>query len=398
LKKLLIVMIFTLSVLSIYCEDIGENIFTQQTDFYIVSKTKSLNDIKDENFEKYKKFLEKYDMYKGTSLTKVIENNEFAFAFSGKDENLKFAVISKIKLSDYITSGFYENINFEEENIQMASTYYITGAQEYIYSYIDGYLYASNNISLFFEIMNNLAYSKENLGTEHSFFVTMPKTDDFEYKYYMKKDGNIKGSKYKAFSVENKRNEISIYYYLPEFNDVDASKTYNFSDFIPETLYSIYYGSSLRIVQEQIQNEFKFIDSNEIEQIKITDQFQGMVANVVDNNKNQYLQAGGPIPFIDGQMCPYCAGVGSLSFSNEEDLYWINLPLLEKKIYMGIIRENYIVITDDLEVYNNVKSGKYYNYNYSRLSSDEYYFENFMTEEKESFEFEEYLVIEKRFK
>lgn len=397
-------MIFTLSVLSIYCEDIGENIFTQQTDFYIVSKTKSLNDIKDENFEKYKKFLEKYDMYKGTSLTKVIENNEFAFAFSGKDENLKFAVISKIKLSDYITSGFYENINFEEENIQMASTYYITGAQEYIYSYIDGYLYASNNISLFFEIMNNLAYSKENLGTEHSFFVTMPKTDDFEYKYYMKKDGNIKGSKYKAFSVENKRNEISIYYYLPEFNDVDASKTYNFSDFIPETLYSIYYGSSLRIVQEQIQNEFKFIDSNEIEQIKITDQFQGMVANVVDNNKNQYLVINSDankedilnkIKKIYESLLLYN---DTIELANEEDLYWINLPLLEKKIYMGIIRENYIVITDDLEVYNNVKSGKYYNYNYSRLSSDEYYFENFMTEEKESFEFEEYLVIEKRFK
>jgi hypothetical protein len=35
---------------------------------------------------------------------------------------------------------------------------------------------------------------------------------------------------------------------------------------------------------------------------------------------NRY-EPGGPIPFIDGQICPYCAGVGSLSFSNEKELY-----------------------------------------------------------------------------
>jgi hypothetical protein len=37
-------------------------------------------------------------------------------------------------------------------------------------------------------------------------------------------------------------------------------------------------------------------------------------------SSNRY-NTGGPIPFIDGQICPYCVGVGSLSFSNEEELY-----------------------------------------------------------------------------
>lgn len=37
-------------------------------------------------------------------------------------------------------------------------------------------------------------------------------------------------------------------------------------------------------------------------------------------SSNQY-QTGGPLPFADGQICSYCIGAGSLSFSNEEDLY-----------------------------------------------------------------------------
>lgn len=37
-------------------------------------------------------------------------------------------------------------------------------------------------------------------------------------------------------------------------------------------------------------------------------------------SSNQY-QAGGPVFFIDGQICPYCAGVGSLSFSSDETVY-----------------------------------------------------------------------------
>jgi hypothetical protein len=37
-------------------------------------------------------------------------------------------------------------------------------------------------------------------------------------------------------------------------------------------------------------------------------------------SSNQYL-SGGPIPFISGQICPYCAGNGSLSFSKEETVY-----------------------------------------------------------------------------
>lgn len=42
--------------------------------------------------------------------------------------------------------------------------------------------------------------------------------------------------------------------------------------------------------------------------------------SISKRSSNQY-SIGGPIPFIDGQICPYCAGIGSLSFSNESSLY-----------------------------------------------------------------------------
>jgi|GEM_PF-1220613 len=37
-------------------------------------------------------------------------------------------------------------------------------------------------------------------------------------------------------------------------------------------------------------------------------------------SSNQY-EHNGPLPFIDGQICPYCNGVGKLSFSKEESVY-----------------------------------------------------------------------------
>lgn len=57
-------------------------------------------------------------------------------------------------------------------------------------------------------------------------------------------------------------------------------------------------------------------------------------------SSNQY-QAGGPIFFIDGQMCPYCAGIGSLSFTNEE------------VIYLGVIKPSFFnMAPSDLESIN----------------------------------------------
>ena len=45
------------------------------------------------------------------------------------------------------------------------------------------------------------------------------------------------------------------------------------------------------------------------------------VYDAISRRSSNIYQVSGPIPFIDGQICPYCAGVGSLSFSKEEELY-----------------------------------------------------------------------------
>lgn len=41
---------------------------------------------------------------------------------------------------------------------------------------------------------------------------------------------------------------------------------------------------------------------------------------ITKKSSNQY-QAGGPLQFVNGQICPYCGGLGSLSYSSDEILY-----------------------------------------------------------------------------
>lgn len=48
-------------------------------------------------------------------------------------------------------------------------------------------------------------------------------------------------------------------------------------------------------------------------------------------SSNQY-QTGGPIPFVNGQICPYCSGAGSLSYSKDEIIY---LGII-KPVFFGI--------------------------------------------------------------
>ena len=55
-------------------------------------------------------------------------------------------------------------------------------------------------------------------------------------------------------------------------------------------------------------------------------------------SSNQY-KSGGPIQFVNGQICPYCSGKGSISFSSEED------------IYLGIIKPAFFGM-DQLELNN----------------------------------------------
>lgn len=59
---------------------------------------------------------------------------------------------------------------------------------------------------------------------------------------------------------------------------------------------------------------------------------------ISQRSSNQY-QNGGPVPFVNGQICPYCSGAGSLSFSSEED------------VYLGIIKPVFFGL-DQLELNN----------------------------------------------
>lgn len=56
------------------------------------------------------------------------------------------------------------------------------------------------------------------------------------------------------------------------------------------------------------------------ENTKLQDCPNCLYDSISGRSSNQY-ESGGPIPFLSGQICPYCAGVGSLSFSSDETVY-----------------------------------------------------------------------------
>lgn len=68
--------------------------------------------------------------------------------------------------------------------------------------------------------------------------------------------------------------------------------------------------------------------------------------SISKKSSNQY-KIGGPILFIDGQICPYCAGIGGTTFSSEET------------IYLGIIKPAFFGSQDELGLNNiNYVEGK----------------------------------------
>ena len=63
------------------------------------------------------------------------------------------------------------------------------------------------------------------------------------------------------------------------------------------------------------------------------------VYDPISQRSSNIYQTGGPLPFVNGQICPYCTGAGSLSFSADET------------VYLGIIKPVFFGM-DQLELNN----------------------------------------------
>jgi hypothetical protein len=71
------------------------------------------------------------------------------------------------------------------------------------------------------------------------------------------------------------------------------------------------------------------------ENTKLNDCPNCIYDSISRRSSNQY-EIGGPIPFVNGQICPYCNGVGSLSFNSEEV---VHLGII-KPVFFGIDKLN----------------------------------------------------------
>jgi len=403
MKRIIYVIIFVLLSVFSSAEAIGEKYFSKKTDFYFLSNGADIFNINDENIKKYNSFILDYDYYKGIEISKYLKNREYAVSFIGKEsKNNIFVVAIKMGLDEFLNGNFYKNKNFEEESMQGINTYYAYGQKEMVYSYRQGVLYISNNITYFLEVMNNISYSQNTLSDDFIFNKILNTFDNYSYYYFFRKEGVVKKHKYTAFSIKKNDETTEKMYYVPDLNYKDAEKIYNFSDFVPDKINGIQHGNTLNIIIENIKNKYEFITENKEMENKIekVSFFRGIILAVTKDNNDEYYAV-----YIESDIETFVNEIKEayenllfydkkLELNKEDGLYWFEIPVLGQKLYIGLVREKYVVITYKKEIYDDIKSGKYYNYNYLKLSNEKEYSENFVTESKKIIEIDVNLIKE----
>lgn len=391
----LLLLIFIINFNLVYGELLGEKYFNSKVEFYFKSNNISMENISDKNIIEKFEIIKEYDYYKDIELLKHLKNKTYSMAFN-EDKKKSFCIIIKMEISEYLNSSFYKNKNFEEETIQGVSTYYFLGEKEIIYTYIESELYLSNNISMFFEIMNNVSYAKDNLADFKNFNTIKPDSNNFEYFYYKKEENNIKNYISKAFSIKKDIKGMEKLYYIPDLNYIETEKKYNFSDFIPNKINEIYYGKDFEIISKSLVEKFDFITGNQIlKNSKINENIDLLYDEIVVKVKNEenkeyfivYFKKDifniiNKIKTIYEKELFYEKKLEYVKEENEENLYSFKIPLFDKKVYMGVLKENYIIVTEDKKIYEDLKVGKYYNFKYVNISNKEEYYENFINGSK----------------
>jgi len=395
LKKLYVLFIIGICMLNfnfILAECVGEREFSSKTKLYINSK-ENIDNIEDDRIKDKLNIIREYENYRDIEIFKYLKHREYAIAFSG--ENFQnFAIIFRIDNSDFIASNYYENKKFDKENIQGVTTYYNIIGREFAYTYVDNLLYLSNNINIFFDIMNNVSYPKNNLQKNEFYNKYKPESDDYKYFYYIDEGGIIKNYDYnsKIIIISENKNEVIYSTNNPEIN-VD-SKTYNFSDFIPNKIEEIYYGRDMGIVIKDLKEKYSYIVDKDSIHLKNNNLFiDDIVVKVGINEDESYIliySAYNKNNLIEKVRKIYENEFfynRKLNFETDENgVRYLNIPLFDKKIYVEYIKPNYLIITENKNIYDNIVMEKYYNYDYSYLSNKKEYYENYLTGEKNIFE------------
>ncbi|TDT70583.1 hypothetical protein EV215_1133 [Hypnocyclicus thermotrophus] len=346
-----------------FAENFGANIFPENSYFYFYSKTENIFNILDKNFENEIDILKKNKNFKNIDIEKVIENKEYSVVFLNDGEKLKFIILVNMIGLD---KKLIESNEFETETFNGMTIKYSLGDKPYIYGYDDNYLIFSDDMNLFFWMIDTK--NEKFLKDKKSFKKLMNYEEkDTKYKYYIEKDEIIEDKVSVAkskFLLEN--GEINRYYIPGEKTNI--LKEYNLENIIPPQFESIEMGRNTKYMQNEIEKQLsEFYVENELFDfdLNMAGKIKYLNGTYFFFKKDNYLNSEQIIKKIYEKILFFNK---KIEFIDLKKYKMYEIPLLYKKIYLININD-FVVVTTENKVLQDFLNGFIKNTNFNSVEN-----------------------------
>ncbi|MBZ4683900.1 MAG: hypothetical protein PWP46_1386 [Fusobacteriaceae bacterium] len=358
------IFLFFVIITVTFAENFGGNIFPENSYFYFHSKTENIFNVLDKNFENEIDVLRQNKKFKNIDIEKVIENKEYSIVFLNDGEKLNFIILVNMIGLD---KKLIESDEFETETFNGMTIKYSLGNDSYIYGYDDNYLIFSNDMNLFFWMIDTK--NEKFLRDKESFkkLMSYEEEENTKYKYYIEKDEIVDGKVSTAKSkILMEKGEINRYYIPGEKENL--LKEYDLTKIIPPQFKSIEMGRDTKYIEEELGKQLpEFYIENELFEfdVNMAGKVEYLNGSYFFFKKDNYLNSEQIIKNIYEKILFFNK---KIEFVDLKKYKFYEIPLLYKKIYLLNI-DDFVVVTTENNVLQDFLNGVIKNTNFNSVEN-----------------------------
>ncbi|BDU49756.1 hypothetical protein [Haliovirga abyssi] len=397
--KKIVIFMFLIMGSFIFAENLGTNIILDDAIFYYEGNNENILDLKDDTIKEYQDVLMKYKSFYDLDITKLFESN-YAISFHKRKDEKKFFIYKKIETADFVGTKFYNNKFFERDIISGMTTYYILGDNQFIYSYDSGNLYISNDIALYFEMLDNLKKEKHTLRKDKNFVNLLNYNKEYKYKYYLLQSKPIEKNGYVIKKYSEINGEKRIKRYLVDNLSEKEEDNINLADLISGDVDRIYIGKNIQGVTSLLNDDFKIMNYTVSKELLNYLNTNIKLAVYIEKGKDFYIlllpkeNFDNSIELLRKEYEKVFFYDKKLKLLKNEYGYEIHIPILQIDRYIDVYKNKYLILSNSSEVLKNIEIGKYYNYDYSKINLQSTIYKDFINNIDESFEVKNNIIEE----
>lgn len=322
-----------------------------ETDFYFVSSSVNFMELDNEELLEKTNILNKYNLINNVDLKDLMDRYKYHLVFEESEDRMEFLILFELKeqnLPNYIRN----NTKFNWKRISKDRNVAFDTNRNYVYSFNQDFLIISNSIPLFFN-REKIKYYKDYvdlLNIENIKKLLDLDEDDYKYAYLNVPLKEI------TYVFDEKLVIKSI-----NFESVDLSFENQDEDLI-ETLIN---KDSLELVYKEQDKVFSYLMH------KIFPSFEFLNLTDSSNLKNTYAVIGkdfiygisdfteedDPIAKLRDIVSNFVFFTDyKLSLGKDDEIYYIELPLIYKKLYIKKINNsNKLIFSNNLYLVKNIE-------------------------------------------